>query len=222
MFMVLSSWPKSLREFTGSFDECILLSAQRPPTVRSSQSTRAVNPSKIGSYYPRSTCLTRAQKLTEACLIYHTEPKDKEIEYMRQKRICAEDTVWVSEVRLERVKERLYTVGKIWLTDAAVVAASALVADPDVDVLLVAHVGPVSLGLDRRRRPGHHDHRRRRTAHHRLLRHHRRLRHHVRRHPSWNQKANCPQSTIEVRLTTLMSLLTQTPASYGHDPHKRN
>jgi len=55
MFTVLSSWPKSLREFTrGSFDKC-RLSAGWPPTPRPSQSTWAVRPPKIGYYRPYPT-----------------------------------------------------------------------------------------------------------------------------------------------------------------------
>ena len=49
--MVLSSWPESLREFTGFTDEC-RLSAGWPPTLRPSQSTWAVSLLKTDSYHP--------------------------------------------------------------------------------------------------------------------------------------------------------------------------
>jgi len=51
MFMVLSSWQSHCESSPGSFDEC-RLSAGWPPTLRPSQSTWAVSPSKIGSYHP--------------------------------------------------------------------------------------------------------------------------------------------------------------------------
>jgi len=51
IFMVLSSWPESLREFTRFTDEC-RLSAGWPPTLRPSQSTWAVSPLKTDSYHP--------------------------------------------------------------------------------------------------------------------------------------------------------------------------
>ena len=51
MFTVLSSWPKSLREFT-RFIWWMQTECGWPPTLRPSQSTWAVSPPKIGSYHP--------------------------------------------------------------------------------------------------------------------------------------------------------------------------
>jgi len=65
------------------------------------------------------------------------------------------------------------------LTDTAVIAASAFVTDPDVDVLLVAHVRSVSFRFSTRRR--HYN----RLCHHRLS--HNRLRHHVRHRAETNR-----------------------------------